>query len=77
MARKGTLKGMPEVLACEELLANSMVAWFDEMLKAYVNDPQSHEARMLVIDAFAIGMQAIAQRELHPQALLDHLKAQV
>lgn len=67
--------GMPEVLAIEEMLANAIVAWFDEMLKTYMNDPSSNEARMLVMDAFALAMVQIAERDANPQALLDHLKA--
>jgi len=74
---QGRIKGAPEIVAAEEMLAAAIVAWFDEMLAGYVNDPQSLKAKLLVMDAFAIAVRKIAERELSSQAILKHLKDQL
>lgn len=76
-ATRGPIKGSPEIVAAEEMLAAAIVAWFDEMLVGYVNDPQSLKAKLLVIDAFAIAVREIAERELNSQAIIKHLKDQL
>lgn len=76
-AIRGRIKGAPEIVAAEEMLAAAIVTWFDEMLVGYVNDPQSLKAKLLVMDAFAIAIREIAERELNSQTILKHLKDQL
>lgn len=73
--RSGTVKGAPEILAVEEYLAHGIIAWFDEMLKQYLNKPNSEESKRVVIEAFGIAVRTIVERNPgpHNEAMLKGL----
>jgi hypothetical protein len=75
---KAQLRGAPEVLAAEELLGVATVAWYDELLKGYVDKPDSRAAKLLAIDGFVIAIRTILERDpTDGPAILAHLKAQL
>lgn len=71
--KAGTIKGTQQILAVEDFLANAIEAWFDEMLKLYVNQPNSDESRQVVMRGFGIAVRNIAEKSPNSQQLINSL----
>lgn len=69
------LKGAEDVLSVEELLANSVVAFFDSMVKDTLTEPKSAEATRTMMRAFILALRTVAERSKDSQAMIDHMKA--
>ena len=66
-----------DIVSVEDLIAVGVVSFYDSMLEECMSKPDTLEANMKMMSAFAIALRTAAERRKESQALLDHLKAQL